>query len=111
MEKSYKRLRRKIKIRKNVSGTAAKPRVSVFRSNSFVYAQVIDDVKGQTLASASGLKSKENLTKQSEKVGKKLADDMAKKKITEAVFDRNGFLYHGCVKKLAETLRENKIKI
>lgn len=110
MDKSYKRIRRKIKIRKNISGSAVKPRISVFRSNRFIYAQAIDDSQSITLASAGGLKSSASIMKQSEEVGKKLADNLTKNKISEAVFDRNGYLYHGCVKKLAETLRESGIK-
>ena len=111
MDKTYKRQRRKIKIRKNVSGTAAKPRVTVFRSNKFIYAQAIDDTKGMTLVAAGSIGMTGSLSKQSEEVGSKLAKGLSEKKITEAVFDRNGYLYHGYVKMLAETLREKKIII
>jgi len=109
MDKISRKIRRKIKIRKNISGTSNVPRVSVFRSNRFIYAQAIDDQNSKTLACASGMKLKKSLTEQSEEVGKTLAGELTKKKISKIVFDRSGNKYHGSVKKLAETLRDNKI--
>ena len=104
--------RQKIKqrIRKKVRGTTERPRLSVFRSNQSIYAQIIDDVKGITLASASS--SVKNAPKGSAKielskvVGVSLAKLAVEKGIKEVVFDRNGYLYHGRVKSLAEGARE-----
>ena len=110
MDKVFKRNRRKIKIRKNVSGTEVTPRVTVFRSNRFVYAQAIDDTKGTTLAAASAQKSTVSQTEQAKVVAKSLAESLKKKKIETIVFDRNGYKYHGSIKMLADTLRDNKIK-
>lgn len=106
--------RQKIKtlIRSRVSGTAERPRLTVFRSNCQISVQLIDDVKGQTLAAASSL-SKEvnaqakgkNKTQQAELVGAKIAEVAKQKGITAVVFDRNGYLYHGRVKALADAAR------
>ena len=104
--------REKIKkrIRKKVQGTSERPRLSVFRSNTSIYAQIIDDVKGVTLASASSLKLEvaKGTTKLdlSKVVGANLAKVALEKGIKEVVFDRNGYLYHGRVKSLAEGARE-----
>ncbi|MBL4675474.1 MAG: 50S ribosomal protein L18 [Mucilaginibacter sp.] len=97
-------------IRKRLSGSAARPRLSVFRSNNGIYAQIIDDVTGKTLVSASS-QSKEftaNGTKsdQSTAVGKLVAEKAKAAGITDVVFDRNGYLYHGRIKSLAEGARE-----
>ena len=111
-QKIARRIRIKAHIRTNVSGTAERPRLSVFRSNSQIYAQVIDDTKGVTLASASSLGIKEKITK-SEKaaqVGKALAEAAKKAGIEAVVFDRNGYLYHGRVKQLADAAREAGLK-
>jgi len=94
------RNRRKLRIRGKVSGTDARPRLSVFRSNKYIYGQVIDDTKGVTLASSKGPK------KQSGKVGEELAKKAAVKKVKKVVFDRGGFKYHGNVKNLAEAARK-----
>ena len=106
-EKAKRRERRKFKIRKSVSGTTERPRLVVFRSNTGVYGQVIDDSKGFTLAAAStrGLKGakKSELAKQS---GAALAQQAIEKGIKSVVFDRNGYLYHGRVKAFAEGARE-----
>lgn len=112
------RKRRKITIRQTVSGTPERPRISVYRSIKHIYAQVIDDVNGKTLASASSIqpefngKKKKNPTgkEQAELVGKLLAEKCKKKKITKVCFDRNGFKYHGRVKALAEGAREGGLK-
>jgi len=97
-------------IRKRVSGSAERPRLSVYRSNKGIYAQVIDDVTGKTLASASSL-SKDfsatgNKSEQSAAVGKLVAAKAVAAGIKDVVFDRNGYLYHGRVKSLAEGARE-----
>ena len=108
------RLKRKSRIRKNLSGTSSKPRLSVFRSARHIYAQIIDDLQGVTLVSAGslspelkdklgGLKKKDA----AREVGKLLADKAKSKGIEQVVFDRNGFLYHGRIKSLAESCREN----
>jgi large subunit ribosomal protein L18 len=95
-----------------VSGTAERPRLTVFRSNSQIYAQVIDDVKGVTLASASslGIKDKMTKTEKAAQVGKAIAENAIKAGVTEVVFDRNGYLYHGRVQQLADAAREAGLK-
>jgi large subunit ribosomal protein L18 len=106
--KSERRQKIKYRVRKNVSGTSERPRLTVFRSNTGIYAQLIDDLAGKTLAAISsfelGLKSVnvENSKKVGEGIGKKASDTG----ITSCVFDRNGYLYHGNVKALAEGARE-----
>jgi large subunit ribosomal protein L18 len=107
------RARRQARVRKKVLGTAQRPRLCVFRSVAQIYAQVIDDEKGVTLASAStlapALKDSVKGLKKSEAaklVGKAIAEDLKAKGLTRVVFDRNGFLYHGRVKALSEGARE-----
>jgi large subunit ribosomal protein L18 len=97
-------------IRKNLSGSSERPRLSVFRSNKGIYAQVIDDLSGKTIVSASSL-SKEftaegSKSDQSVAVGKLVAEKAIAAGIKEVVFDRNGYLYHGRIKSLAEGARE-----
>jgi large subunit ribosomal protein L18 len=108
------RLKRKQRIRKTISGTGERPRLSVFRSAKHIYAQIVDDVQGRTLAAASTLSKeiKEKLagqkkTEVAKEVGRLLAVKAKEKGITSVVFDRNGFLYHGRVKAVAESCREN----
>lgn len=112
--KSNRRARIKKRIRKNISGTSTRPRLSVFRSNKQIYAQVIDDVKGVTITSASSFvkdsTQKVNKTDQAKLIGKEIAENASKAGIKEVVFDRNGYLYHGRVKALAESARENGLK-
>ncbi|MFZ4581061.1 MAG: 50S ribosomal protein L18 [Paludibacter sp.] len=110
--KSDRRVRIKAHIRHKVSGTAVKPRLTVFRSNAQIYAQVIDDVQGVTLASASSASIKEKISKteQAAQVGKLVAKVAQEAGIVEVVFDRNGYLYHGRVKQLAESAREAGLK-
>jgi large subunit ribosomal protein L18 len=112
--KSNRRARIKKRIRKNISGTSTRPRLSVFRSNKQIYAQVIDDVKGVTITSASShvkdSTEKVNKTDQAKLIGKEIAESASKAGIKEVVFDRNGYLYHGRVKALAESARENGLK-
>ena len=101
----------KTRIRGKMSGTAERPRMSVFRSNKGIYVQVIDDLAGVTLAAASS-KGLEGGTKTevAAKVGKEIAKKAQEKGITEVVFDRNGYLYHGRVKSLADAAREGGLK-
>lgn len=102
LEKQEKRYRRHKKVRAKIFGTAKVPRLSVFKSNQYIYAQLIDDEKGKTLASAKG---KLNL-KQAKKIGELIAKKAQEKKIKKVVFDRGGYEYHGRVKALAEGARE-----
>jgi large subunit ribosomal protein L18 len=109
------RARRKLRIRKKISGSAARPRVSVFRSAKHIYVQAIDDGQGSTLATAStlteGLDKLEGTKSDDAKaVGAAIAKALIAKGITEVVFDRNGYLYHGRVKALAEGAREAGLK-
>ncbi len=98
------RIERKIKrVRAKIRGTAEKPRLSVFRSNRAIYGQAIDDVKRVTIVSAKGTDSKA--------VGAELADKLKKAKITTVFFDRGRYLYHGRVKAVADSMRENGITI
>jgi large subunit ribosomal protein L18 len=109
--KVSKRLRLKSKIRSKVSGVALRPRLSVFRSNKFIYAQVIDDNSGKTLASASDvLVTKGTKTARAEDIGKAVAEAALAKNIKEVVFDRNGFKYTGRVKLLADAARKAGLK-
>lgn len=112
MTNSNRRNRIKAHIRHKISGTSQKPRLTVFRSNTQIYAQLIDDVQGKTLASASSLGIKEKMTKteQAGKVGALVAKAALDAGITQVVFDRNGYLYHGRVKQLADAAREAGLK-
>ena len=108
------RLRRHARVRKTVSGTTEIPRLNVFRSNNAIYAQVIDDVKGTTLASSSTLELKiknGGNTEAAKKVGKDIAEKCKKAKIKKVVFDRGGYLYHGRVAALADAAREAGLEI
>ncbi|MDG1810722.1 MAG: 50S ribosomal protein L18 [Polaribacter sp.] len=113
LSKLERRQRIKNRIRKIVSGTAAKPRLSVFRSNKEIYAQLVDDVAGVTLVSASS-RDKEVTTgsklETAASVGKVIAEKAAKAGVETISFDRNGYLYHGRVKVLAEAAREAGLK-
>lgn len=110
--KSDRRSRIKAHIRHKVSGTAQKPRLTVFRSNTQIYAQVIDDVQGATLASASSLGVKDKMTKteQAAKVGALVAKAALEAGISEVIFDRNGYLYHGRIKQVADAARNGGLK-
>ena len=112
--KANRRARIKKRIRKNISGTTTKPRLTVFRSNKQIYAQLIDDINGVTLASASSYEKdasfKGNKIDQAKSIGKKIAENASKAGIKDIVFDRNGYLYHGRIKALAESARENGLK-
>ena len=107
------RSRRKLSIRKRINGTAQRPRLSVFRTARHIYAQVVDDVAGSTVAAAStlspdlkGTLSEDDKTAAARKVGALIAKMCLDRKVEKVVFDRNGFLYHGRVKALAEAARE-----
>ena len=107
------RLRRHRRVRGKVSGTADRPRLSVFRSNRGVFAQLVDDETGRTLASASWLdvrSFKGTKTEQASEVGKALARAARDAGVTDCVFDRSGYLYHGRVKALAEGAREGGLE-
>ena len=115
MEKSTKKIqnrtRRHARIRSRVSGTATKPRLAVFRSNRYVYAQLIDDQTGATLASADSRTLKgENMVAKATLVGKTIAEAAKKASIEKVVFDRGGFQYLGAVAALAEGAREGGLQ-
>lgn len=110
-KKEQRRLKIKFRIRKSVKGTAERPRLSVFRSNKQIYAQVIDDITGITLAAASSLGlEKMNKTEQAKKVGELVANKAKEAGVDKIVFDRNGYLYHGRVQALADAAREGGLK-
>ena len=106
--------RRKTKVRENIQGTRYAPRLSVFRSNKYIYAQLIDDVAGKTLVSvfdvSKKLHEKKTKTEASKEVGVELAKRAAEKNIYKAVFDRGEYRYHGRVKSLADGAREGGLK-
>jgi large subunit ribosomal protein L18 len=108
--KLSRRERIKKGIRKRISGSTERPRLSVFRSNKGIYAQIIDDVAGKTIVSASSsekdFSASGNKVDQSKEVGKKVAEKAIAAGVKEVVFDRNGYLYHGRIKSLAEGARE-----
>lgn len=109
--KTEKRIRLKKKIRTKISGTSAIPRLSVFRSNKFIYAQLIDDTKGVTIASTSDLKStKGTKSERAKTIGQQIAEIALTKKISQVVFDRNGFKYTGRVKLVADSARSAGLK-
>lgn len=117
--KQLNRKRRHQRVRAKVSGTAKRPRISVFKSNRYTYAQLIDDQKGKTLAAVSSQdiiskinQSKKKITKTaiSLKLGQLLAEKASKKKITKAVFDRGGYKFHGRIKALAEGIKKGGLK-
>ncbi len=118
LTKQARRLRVKKRVRKKISGTPERPRLSVFRSNKHIYGQLIDDEAGQTLVAFS-TRNKEvaeqaaqaNKSDQAEMVGKYLAQRCQDKGITQAVFDRNGYRYHGRIRRLAEAARKEGLKL
>lgn len=116
MSKTLARARRKVRIRKKLAGSAERPRLVVYRSNRHIYAQVIDDLTGQTLVSSSSLtlsKAGEALKADkaaAEKVGKDLAVKALERNILAVVFDRNGYIYHGRIKALADGARDGGLK-
>jgi len=116
-DRRLQRIKRHLRIRKKVSGTAGKPRLSVFRSERHIYVQLIDDTKGHTILSASTLdpELRQRITKTynreaAKEVGKLIAQRALAKGINEVVFDRGGFKYHGRIKELADAAREVGLK-
>lgn len=114
LTKEGKRKRIHLRIRKKIRGTASKPRLAVYRSNKEIYCQLIDDLAGHTIASASSRDSRVskdgNKTNQAAQVGKLLAESAQSNNISNVVFDRGGYLYHGRVKALADGAREGGLK-
>lgn len=111
-DKNKARLKRHTRVRSKISGTAECPRLNVFRSNTNIYAQIIDDVNGVTLVTASSLEIEGNGGNKEAafKVGEAIAKKAADKGITEVIFDRGGYIYHGRVKELAEGARQGGLK-
>ena len=113
-KKEIRRFKLKMRIRKKISGTSNRPRLTVFRSNKEIYAQLIDDEKGVTLVSASTMEKnferKGTKTERAKTVGKSVAERAKAIGVEAVVFDRNGYLYHGRVKSLADSARENGLK-
>lgn len=114
LTKEGKRKRIHLRIRKSIKGTAEKPRLSVYRSNRDIYCQLIDDLTGNTLVSASSIENgftrEGNKVNQSKAVGKALAEKAKAANIEDCLFDRGGYLYHGRVKALADGAREGGLK-
>ncbi|MEH7108890.1 MULTISPECIES: 50S ribosomal protein L18 [Bacillaceae] len=114
-DKNATRRKRHARVRAKLSGTSARPRLNVFRSNKHIYAQLIDDIAGVTLASASTLDKEFNLESSSnveaaQKVGELVAKRAVEKGISAVVFDRGGYLYHGRIQALADAARENGLQ-
>ncbi len=113
-DRKMERARRHARVRRKISGTPERPRLCVYRSNTNIYAQIIDDVAGNTLVSASTLdkdiKTKHSNKQAAKEVGTSIAKKAKAKKITSVVFDRSGYIYHGVVKELAEAAREGGLK-
>lgn len=111
-QKNDRRIKIKARIRGKISGTTEIPRMSVFRSNTQIYVQLIDDTTNKTVATASSLSIKEKMTKkeQAAKVGEMIAKIADSAGISTVVFDRNGYLYHGRVKELADGARKGGLK-
>ena len=112
VSKDERRLKIKRNIRGKVSGTSERPRLTVFRSNKQIYAQIINDAEGKTLAAASSLKITDRATKKetAAKVGELIAKNAQEAGIQAVVFDRNGYLYHGRIKELADAARNGGLK-
>ena len=110
-KKQDKRIRLKKKIRVKIKGTSARPRLTVFRSNKFIYAQVINDLSGKTLAQASDIKIvKGAKSERAKEVGRAIGASCLKEKIQKVVFDRNGFKYTGRIKLLADEARASGLE-
>lgn len=112
LEKTRKRIQRKLRIRTKIYGTMTRPRLSVFVSNKHIIAQLIDDQTGKTLGYATdqSIVDKKNKSERAYSIGLKISEIAKKKKISEVVFDRGGKLYHGRVKSLADGAREGGLK-
>jgi large subunit ribosomal protein L18 len=110
--RTLKKAKRKARVRKKIYGTAVKPRISVYRSNKNFSAQAIDDTQGVTIAAVDCAKlGNKNTVEGVQASAKAFADALKAKEITEAVYDRNGYLYHGVIKAFADALRDNGIKL
>ncbi len=113
-EKARKRIKRKLSIRKDISGTAEKPRLTVYKSNKYTYVQAIDDTAGKTLAAASNSEKDQrgikNVVADLGKLGALIGERLKAKNIQTVVFDRNGYRYHGKVKAVADGARKAGIK-
>ena len=113
-DRKMERTRRHIRVRRKVSGTAERPRLCVYRSNANIYAQIIDDVAGNTLVQASTLDKEIKIKHANKEAAKELGTLIAKraadKKLKTVVFDRGGYIYHGVVKELAEAAREGGLE-
>ncbi len=114
-DKNATRKKRHQRVRRNLSGTAERPRLSVYRSNKHIYAQLIDDLEGKTIASASTVDSELNLdttgnVEAAKQVGELIAKRAVSENVKSVVFDRGGYLYHGRVKALADAARENGLE-
>ena len=113
-DRKFERTRRHIRVRRKISGTPERPRLCVYRSNTNLYVQVIDDISGNTLVAASTLdkdvKTKHANKEAAKELGTIIAKKALDKKIETVVFDRGGYLYHGVVKELAEAAREGGLK-
>lgn len=110
--KTDRRNKIKLRVRSKMLGTAERPRLTVFRSNKQIYAQVIDDLAGKTLAAASSLKIADKAPKKelAAKVGELIAKSAQDAGVTSVIFDRNGYLYHGRIKELADAARKGGLK-
>jgi len=108
--KQQSRIRRKVRVRGKIFGTAVRPRLSVFRSLKNISAQLIDDENSKTLVSANDKKVKGTRIEKAKEVGKSIAQKALENKIKECVFDKSSYLYHGRVKALAESARESGLK-
>ncbi len=112
VKKNALRARRKRRVRGKISGCAERPRLTVFKSNKYFYAQAIDDIAGITLASADSRALKLSVSRESvAQVAAAMAENLKAKNIETVVFDKNGYLYHGVVAAFADALRENGIKL
>ena len=113
-DRKMERTRRHIRVRRKISGTAERPRLCVYRSNSNIYVQIIDDVAGNTICQASTLDKEVKIKHANKEVAKEVGALIAKrakaKKVETVVFDRGGYIYHGVVKELAEAAREGGLK-
>lgn len=111
LQKQLNRLRRKARVRSQINGTAKRPRLSIFRSSTHIYAQLIDDDAGKTLAMASDLKvAKGSGVEKATEVGTAIASSAKELKISTVIFDRGGFAYHGRVQALADAARTGGLK-
>ena len=112
IKKTEKRIRLKAKIRAKISGTSERPRLSIFRSNKFIYAQIIDDTTAKTIVSANDVKmTKGTKTEHAKQIGSEIAKLAMDNKISQVVFDRNGFKYTGRIKVVADSAREAGLKL